>query len=188
MGIRARTRVDKGVRSATGKCYNYPEEHFFTKKQFKSYYDMGNDFLINIMKEGVILYDTSYFSRYLMKGLPNVTKGAIENRLKIASEFLDPSLEWYEKFPNIVPESLGVASMHISRALLLLNGILPRSKHDVPRQLERMGEVRFSKVYKTTRKWFDSAPLEVKRESVEKALAFLKGKYDECRRELEKWP
>ena len=77
--------------------------------------------------------------------------------------------------------------MHLARALLLLNGIIPNSKHDIPSQLIEINERKFSSIYKTTRKWFDSPPLDIDKERIWKILMFLKDKHGDCVKKLEEW-
>lgn len=163
------------------------EEHIYTEDQFINGYEIGNDFLINVMKSGIIVYDrNNFFAKFLLKGIPGVTRKSIEKRLKIAKEWLDSSFEFYRK--NLDVESqLGTISIHLSSALLLLNHIIPESKYDVPKKLENMGEHKFAKIYRKTRKWFDSPPLKANKEETWEILSFLKEKYNYCRRRLEVW-
>lgn len=164
------------------------EEKIFTEKEFIENYQMGDDFLINVMKDGIIVLDkNNFYSKFLFKGVPKVTKNTIEKKLKLVKEWLDTAFEIYKKHPEVIAPELGIISNHLSRVLLLLSGILPQSKHDIPCQLESIYERKFARVYKKTRKWFDNPPLEVDKEEIWKLLTFLKEKYNECYRKLEEW-
>lgn len=163
------------------------QEHVYSQAKFQENYGFGDDFLINVMRDGIIIYDKNFFNKFLIKGIPNVTKKAIENRLKIAKNWLDLSIEAYKKYPDTVASQLGIISIHLSRALLLVNNVLPGSKYDIPKQLEGIGEAKFSKIYKKTRGWWEQLPLEVDKDEVWKIISFLKEKYIECSRKLEGW-
>jgi len=163
------------------------EEHIFSVGQFREDYETGDDFLINVMREGIIVFDKNdFFGRFLLKGLPVVTRASVEKRLKIAKQWLDSSTEMFKKHPNIASQ-LAPAAMHLSRALLLLNRVIPESKHDVPEQLKSIGEHKFSEIYIKTREWWDNPPLEVDKDDLWEILSFLREKYNECRKKLEGW-
>jgi len=164
-----------------------PEEHMYTQAEFQEEYNIGNDFLVNIMSDGIVVYDRDFFNRFLIKGIPTVTRKTIENKLKFARNWLDSAVEVYKRQPSLVAPQLGVISIHISRALLLLSSILPSSKHDIPKQLEGIGEFKFSKIYKKTREWWENPPLDVDKEEVWRIINFLKEKHMECSRKLEGW-
>jgi len=164
------------------------EEHMYTERQFSEGYDIGDDFLINVMKDGIIILDKgNFFIEHLIRGLPEVTKKAIEKRLDIAKEFIDNAIEIYKKMPDSTASMLGLISIHLSRAVLLLNDTQPGSKYEIPKQLGSVGESKFERVYKKTRKWFDESPFETDKEDVWKTLNFLKEKYNEYSRKIEAW-
>ncbi|MBL7160674.1 MAG: nucleotidyltransferase domain-containing protein [Candidatus Aenigmarchaeota archaeon] len=187
VGKKAREAINKKLSSATDIYENISEEHYFTEKEFEEFYAIGDDFLINVMKDGIILHDREYFSRYLMRGVPKVTKKSIRKRLDFSKKWLDSSFNLYKHFPQGIPSSLDVVSIHLSRAVLLLHGILPGSKHNIPDQLARAGETKLSRAYKTTKAWSDSPPLKVEKEKIWKMLVLLKEKHAECSRKLEEW-
>ena len=187
LGKKAKKAVDERLYAATGIYSSISEEHYLTEKEFEESYAIGDDFIINVMKDGIILHDREYFARYLMRGLPAVTKKAIQKRLDFAKEWLDSSFEMYKRLPEGIPSSLGTISIHISRAILLLHNVLPGSKHDIPDQLVQIHETGFSSIYKVTRKWLDSPPLKVEKERIWQMLVFLKKKHDECCKKLEEW-
>jgi len=166
---------------------NISEEHFFTEKEFEEAYRIGDDFLINVIKEGIILHDKGYFARYAIRGIPSITRKSIEKRLDFAKQWLDSALELYSKYPESVTSSIGTISIHLARAWLLLNNILPGSKHEIPQQLLSIKEAKFSRIYKTSREWFDSPPLKAEKQKIWQMLMFLKEKYNECRKKLEGW-
>jgi len=163
------------------------QEQIYTQTEFMESYNIGDDFLINVMKDGIVIYDKNFFSKFLIKGIPTVTRKAIEKRLKIVKDWLDSAIEVYRKHPPSVASSLGLISIHLSRAILLLNDVLPSSKYEIPKQLENIGEIKFSKIYKKTREWWESPPLNIDNEEIWKTLNFLKEKYIECYRKLEGW-
>lgn len=166
----------------------YSQEHMLTMEQFSEDYKTGSDFLINVIKDGIIVLDrNSFFMEHLLQGLPEVTKKTIQKRLDTAKEYIDNATEMYKKFPDSSASMLGTTSIHLSSALLLLNHVQPESKHEIPKQLESIGERKFAKLYKKTRKWFDEQPLEVDKEEVWKALNLLKEKFSECSKKLEVW-
>lgn len=164
------------------------EEKIFTEKEFEEKYENGDDFLINIMKDGIIVFDRNFFySKILLRGLPVITKKTIKIKLDAVKETLDYSLEVYKKHPELIAPGLGIISNHLSRSVLLLNGILPESKHEICDQLKNIKENRLARTYKKTRIWFDNPPLEVNKDDVWDMLNFLKEKYNECYRMLERW-
>lgn len=182
-----RDKIHKELSSAVEIYSNISEEHYYTEKEFEESYMIGDDFLINVMKDGIILYDKEYFARYLIRGPPTVTKESIRKRLDFSRQWLDLSFEQYKKFPQGIPSHLGIIAMHLARALLLLNGIIPQSKHEIPGQLLGIKEVKFSKIYIISRKWFDSPPLKVENKKIWQMLAFLREKRNECMKKLEGW-
>jgi len=163
------------------------EEKIFTEKEFLERYDYGDDFLINIMKDGIIIFDRNFYTKFLIKGLPQITKKSIQIKLDVVKERLDYLLEEYKKNPEIVASELGVVSNPLSRAILLVGNILPLSKHEIANQLKNVKEYKLAQIYKKTRAWFDSPPIEVKKEEIWDMLNFLNEKYGECSRKLEKW-
>lgn len=164
------------------------EEKIFTEEEFIKNYQTGDDFLINVMRDGIVVFDrNNFYTKFLFRELPKVTKVTIENKLRLVREWLEPSFEIYKKHPEGVAPELGIISNHLSRALLLLNNILPQSKHDIPNQLKTAGEHKLAGVYKKTRGWFDNPPLEVNKEEIWELLTFLKEKHSECSRRLEGW-
>jgi predicted nucleotidyltransferase len=152
------------------------QEHIYTQLEFQESYNIGDDFLINVMKDGIIVYDKKFFGKFLIRGVPAVTKKAIERRLKIAKDGLDSAIEVYDKFPSSVSSQLGMISMHLSRSVLLLNDVIPGSKHEIPKQ-----------IFKKTREWWELTPINVDKDEVYEILTFLKEKYIEYSRKLERW-
>lgn len=164
------------------------EEHFYTEREFSEAYGIGDDFLVNVMRDGVIIFDRdNFFSEYLLRGLPKVTGKAIEKRLKITKEFLDGAFEVYKKIPDSVVSMLGVISIHLSRAILLLNHMQPESKYEIPKQLKLIKEQKFARIYVKTRKWFEEPPCDVNKDEVWNILIFLREKYSECSKKLGEW-
>ncbi|MBI2675148.1 MAG: nucleotidyltransferase domain-containing protein [Candidatus Aenigmarchaeota archaeon] len=159
-----------------------------TKKQFMDNYDIGDDFLINIMQDGIVIFDKdSFFAHHLLKGIPLVTKKSIRMRLKFADERLKEAREMYKKFPDSSPSFLSTIAIHLCRAVLLLNNIIPGSKHDIPSQLKQIGEAKLSSAYRLTRKWWDESALDVSKSEVEKVLNLFEEKYREASKRLEDW-
>ncbi len=187
VGEKTGGRMHKELGSALETYSNISEEHYYTEREFEEAYRIGDDFLINVMRDGVILYDKEYFARYLMRGLPRVTRESIRKRLDFSKQWLDSSFEQYKKFPQGIPSQLGIIAMHIARALLLLNGITPSSKHEIEGQLLGIKEARFSRIYRISRKWLDSPPLKVEKERIWRMLVFLREKHNECLNKLEGW-
>ncbi|MBI2675181.1 MAG: nucleotidyltransferase domain-containing protein [Candidatus Aenigmarchaeota archaeon] len=159
-----------------------------TKKQFTDNYEIGDDFLINIMQDGIVVFDKdSFFAYYLLNGIPQVTKKSIRMRLRFADERLKEAREMYRKFPDSSPSFLSTIAIHLCRAVLLLNNIIPGSKHDIPSQLRQIGETKLSSAYKVTRKWWDEGVLDVTRPEIEKVLNLFEQKYKEASKRLEDW-
>lgn len=168
--------------------FRISQEQIYTEKEFENEYSIGDDFLINIMNQGILVYDKDdFYAKHLIRGVPKITRKAIEKRLKIAKEFLDGCLKQYKEIPETVATMLGPISINLSRAFLLLNGILPGSKHDIPGQLKKINEKRFAEIYKKTKKWWDEMPLETDKEKVWKYLKFLEEKYNWCSKKIEEW-
>ena len=164
------------------------QEHLLIQKDFKENYMIGDDFLINIMSDGIILFDNDdFYSNYLLKGIPEVTKKSIKKVLGFAKKRLDECAENHKKFPEATASMLSGVSINLSRAVLLLKHTVPGSKHEIPEQLKRIDENKLAAVYKKTRRWFDEMPLEVDKDDVLKIIMFLKEKYRQASKSLEDW-
>ncbi len=184
----ARDELHKSFSKILDVFAKITQEVVLTEKEFMEDYERGDDFLFNVMKDGVIVFDRdNFYAKFLFRGLPKITKKTIEHKLYFAKKWLDSISEMFKKNPEVVASQLGVVSNHLSRALLLLNNILPQSRHEIPGQLKNIKENEFAGVYKKTREWFDNPPLEVDEEEAWEILVFLKDKYNECYRRLETW-
>lgn len=183
-----REKLEKAQHEISRVFSEHSQVHMWTKKQFLKNYEIGDDFLINIMQDGVIVLDRDrFFVDHLMKGLPEVTKKSIRARLDIAGRELENVREFYRKSPRSAASFLNVISIHLCRGVLLLNHIIPGSKHEIPKQLEKTGNKNLAVAYKLTRKWWDEAPLDVKQEKVQKTIDLLEEKYQEASKRLEDW-
>ncbi len=179
----------RGVNSEVSEVFlETPEDVTYTYKDFIENYSIGDDFLINIMKDGIILFDRDdVFSRYLIKGLPSVTKKAIQQRLAFAKQRLDECIENFQKFTDVTASMLSGVSINLSRGILLLNNMIPGSKHEIPGQLKIAGEAKLSGVYKKTRKWFNEVHPDASKDEVWETISFLKEKYRQAAKNLEAW-
>lgn len=187
IGKRTKKKMEAIFSGVSAVFSQTTEEHVFSVEQFRKDYETGDDFLINVMRDGILVYDKNdFFGGFLLKGLPEITKASVEKRLKIAKEWLDSSAEMFKKYPNIASQ-LAPAAVHLSRALLMLNRVMPESKHDIPGQLKSIGENKFSEVYTKTREWWDNPPLDTDKDELWEILSFLREKYNECRKKLEGW-
>jgi len=113
------------------------EEHIYTKENFDSFYRKGNDMIINLIKDGIILYDNGFYQQYL-KALPSPTKEHIEETLNFAKIKFKEA----EKILSINHESVIIPLKSVvrdcCRAILLMKGIIPGSKHELPDQIKKI--------------------------------------------------
>lgn len=164
------------------------QEYIYTQNNFMENYNIGDDFLINVMSDGIILFDKdNFFSNYLSKGIPKITRKSIEKRLDFAKKRLDECFENLDKLPEAAASMLSGSSISLVRAILLLNHIIPGSKHEIPKQLRLIGENKLASVYIRTKKWFDEMPLDVNKDKIQEIIIFLKEKYREASKSLEDW-
>jgi len=164
------------------------QEHLRVQNDFEKDYNIGDDFLVNIMADGIVLFDKENFlAGYLLKGPPEITKKSIEKRLDFAKERLDECTKYSDKFHCSTASMLKTVSISLSRAALMLNHIVPGSKHEIPRQLKSIKEGKLAGVYSKTRKWFDEMPPEVNKNEVQEVVDFMLEKYRQLSRLLEAW-
>jgi len=165
-----------------------PEEKIMSEASFKEAYELGDDFLANVLADGIVAYDADgYYTSFLMRGIPVATRAVIEKKLETAEKWLKSAAEAYKKSPLVTASLLGMVSIHLSGAFLLLKGVRPGSRHEIPVQLKNVGEGKFAAVCKRVREWDDHQPLEIGRESVWEHLSFLREKKNECIRMLQSW-
>ncbi len=113
------------------------EEHIFSEKEFDSMHRKGNDLLINLIKDGIILHDNGFYLHYLKK-LPEPSKELVADILELAKQ----SLKTAEKIISISHEDaiepLRKVARDCCRALLLINGVVPGSKHEIAEQVAKI--------------------------------------------------
>ena len=164
------------------------ETRALDKKELEERYRLGDDFLINVMKDGIVVYDPEgYYSNFLSRGIPKVSKELINKKLEKAHKWLENAGKSFKSSAEASGSLLGISSIHLAGAFLLLNDVLPLSRRKIPKQLEVMGERKFAKVYKQTREWEERQPLELDKDEVWEYLSFLREKYRESVMLLQKW-
>ncbi len=188
LGRKARNRLGEVVRAVSDSFSALPEEKLMSEASFKESYYLGDDFLVNVLKDGILVYDADgYYTSFLMHGIPKATRAMIEKKLETAERWLESASESYRERPVVSATLLGVVSIHLSRAFLLLKHVQPGSRHEIPTQLISAGDRKFAKVYRRTREWENDPPLEADKEEVWEYLSFLKEKNGECMRMLQSW-
>ncbi len=184
----AEERVRKQLEGALESFARTAEMHIFTEAEFRQAYRVGDDFLANVLRDGVVVFDNGVVVSHLLKGLPQVTKEAIRKRLSLSKEFIDHSFEIYKERPHSAATALAPVALHLPRAWLLLHHKEPGSKHDLAELLKELGETKFARITVLLRSWWDSSPpLEMDKEKLWAMMNFLKQKYDECERLLVVW-
>jgi|GEM_PF-775508 len=188
LGREAEGKLREALSSASDAFSRLPEEKIMSEASFREGYELGDDFLANVLRDGIIVHDADgYYTRFLMRGVPRATRAMIEKKLETAERWIGSAAESYRKEPLITASLLGIASIHLSGAFLLLKGVQPGSKHEIPDQLKQAGEGKFATVYKKAREWEDRQPLDIDKERVWEYLSFLREKKNECIRMLQSW-
>ena len=181
-------KLQDGFRDVGDAFAESPEEHVMSEAAFRENYELGDDFVINVLRDGIIAYDgRDYYKGFLLHGIPPVSRESIRKRLEAAKKWLDASLDAFRDRPQAATSLMGVVSIHLSRAALLLKGAQPGSRHDIPGQLKGIGEAKFARVYKTTRSWEDNPPMDIGKDELWSYLSFLKEKYFELSRLVAGW-
>lgn len=114
------------------------EEHIFSEKEFESMYKKGNDLLINLIKDGIILHDSGFYMQYLKKGPPEPSKELINDILNSARESLKAAETMLPINHEGAIEPLKKVARDCCRALLLMKGIVPGSKHELIGQIKKI--------------------------------------------------
>lgn len=113
------------------------EEHVFSEKDFDLMHKKGNDLLINLIKDGIILHDNGFYLQYLKK-LPEPSKELVADIL----EFAKQNLKTAEKIISISHEDaiepLRKVARDCCRAILLISGVVPGSKHEIAEQVNEI--------------------------------------------------
>lgn len=126
------------------------EEHIYTKEKFDSFYRKGNDLIINLIKDGIVLYDGGFYQQYL-KALPSPTQEHIEETLLFAKT----NFKEAEKLIQINHESAIIPLKNVvrdcCRAILLMKGFIPGSKHELSDQIKKINP-EYSKLLKEINK------------------------------------
>lgn len=133
----AKKVVDKLFKELAGLYTYLIEEHLYTEEDFDMAYKLGNDLIINVLKDGIILHDTGFIPKYLKK-LPTPTREHIEKILNSARESLHEADELSKRSPQSAISSIRSMVRDSCRIILLLNGIIPGSKHNLPKQIEQI--------------------------------------------------
>ncbi len=113
------------------------EEHVFSEKDFDSMHRKGNDLVINLIKDGIILHDNGFYLQYLKK-LPEPSKELVTDILEFAKENLKTAERIISISHEDAIEPLRKVARDCCRAFLLINGIIPGSKHEIAEQTDRI--------------------------------------------------
>lgn len=114
------------------------EEHVFSEKDFDSMHKKGNDLIINVIKDGIILHDNGFYMQYLKKSLPEPSKELVRDILESAKESMKAAEMMLPIDHESAIEPLRKIARDCCRALLLMNGIVPGSKHELAGQAKRI--------------------------------------------------
>jgi len=127
------------------------EEHIYTKENFDSFYRKGNDMIINLIKDGIILYDSGFYQQYLKRELPLPTQEHIEETLNFAKRNFKEAESLIQTNYESAVIPLKNVVRDCCRAILLMKGFIPGSKHELPDQIKKINP-EYSKLLKDINK------------------------------------
>lgn len=134
---KAKEKARKLIEELFGFYQPLIEEHVFSERDFDSMHRKGNDLVINLIKDGIILHDNGFYLKYLKK-LPTPSKELVADILEVAKQ----NLKTAEKIISInhedAIEPLRKVARDCCRAFLLINGFVPGSKHEIAGQIAKI--------------------------------------------------
>jgi len=113
------------------------EDHVHSMEGFDSRYKEGNELIINVLRDGIVFHDNSFYVNYLKKELPSPSREYIRGTIAFARGKLRSIDDISGKYPSTAIIPLRIAVRDAGRILLLSKGILPGSRHDLPKQVSR---------------------------------------------------
>lgn len=148
------------------------EDHIYDKQGFDEAYQEGNDLIINILKDGLILHDRDFYVPYLKKPLPSPSEKYILRTLNFARENLKRGEELISKDSPSAIIYLRMVIRDAGRALLLTKGEIPRSRHQLGKQVGRT-HPEYGKLIRKINKEYEQHMQEGKEISKEALLKYL---------------
>jgi predicted nucleotidyltransferase len=180
---------DERLRNVFENYSRYIQIIDFSSQEFEKNYRDGHELIVNMLNDGIIVYDNNFYYNYLFKPLPKPTKDYIERILKDSEKRLDEFMEFYRKVkkPEIAKTSLYLVLSRLTTAMLLLNHHIPQSKKGIKNFLEKVKERELAHLLEKTRKIWDGEDIVLSKEQIEKAINTIREKIIECYIKLEKY-
>jgi len=151
-----RTRQDKEIREQLDSVSRFYEtlaqEHIMTRDQFTEMYSLGDDLVVNALREGIVLYDSDFLIPLLSKPLPTPSpKIAMRNLEEARRKIEDAKRNYRAGSLDTALELIGLALSQASRGYLILKGELPGSRHELASQLRKYSPANATLLEKITK-------------------------------------
>ena len=144
------------------------EDHVHSMEGFDSRYKEGNDLIINVLRDGIVFHDSGFYVDYLKKELPSPSREYIRGTIDFARGKLRGIDDLSEKYPGTAIMPLRIAVRDAGRILLLSKGIIPGSRHDLPKQVSRFDRKNGNLIKKVNRMFesYEKEGKELKKEDI----------------------
>lgn len=136
-----------------------------SEKEFEEKYAKGDDFVVSALVFGKIIHDTGFFIRFLENPLPIFSQGLIQEKIKYCEILEERVYSLLKTDERQAKEELFYLALQAARIILLKNGIVPRTKHDIAAQVSGFDK-EMEKIIKKL--------MEQKKISKEKMLDYIK--------------
>ncbi|TRZ55185.1 nucleotidyltransferase domain-containing protein [archaeon] len=106
-----------------------------SEKEFEEKYAKGDDFVISALIFGKIIHDTGFFIRFLENPLPIFSQELIQEKIKYCEILEERVYSLLKTDGEQAKEELLYLALQAARIVLLKNGIMPGTKHDIAAQV-----------------------------------------------------
>ena len=108
--------------------------------EFEERYLKGDDFIISSLSYGRIIYDKEYFIKFYEKPLPAFSSEVIQEKIDYCRRLRDRVVRLARSDVDLARKELLNLVLQCARIILLRNGVIPPTKHDIASVLRRYNE------------------------------------------------
>lgn len=165
----------------------------YAEKEFNDYYRQGHALVINMLKDGIIIYDDGYFYNFLFNPIPKPAKNYLEDMIKKAEKDFEHYLETEKLLTskkltrNFMEGMLYIILNNLAMALLMLRRHIPESRKNVIDVLKKMKEDKLASWLEKTKKAWDEYPIEVTEKQKTEVNEVIRETITKCYAELENY-